>query len=273
MSKQTTCDSIKAKLVAFFTEQTEVTAAEDRCVVTLPLKTLDDRCQDVYVDQKLGDYVLVHDAGNSLAELFTQGIHPTDTHEQQFKKIARRYGATFNAGVFQLVCRPGDSVEQAILAIAQCAALAMFEVVNHQPLIEDEPLTARIGRTLVKWKPEYVDIRQKLRFKGIRAVHSFDFVSFARNRQNNVAIKILVPSGSGPLAQAERYGFLALDIEGQEYEQWQRLAVISKAELWSDPAIELVRNLSADTIMLNSDNEERIETVLPGMMTVLTEAA
>jgi hypothetical protein len=274
MAKPDRCSSNKDALVAFFSSFTEVTAVDDRCVVTLPIKTVDDRYQDVYLDPKLGDYVMVHDGGNSMAELFAQGIHLTDSQNAQLKTIARRYGATFNAGIFQIACAPGDSIERAVFAVAQCAALAMFEVLNHQPIIEDEPLVARTARALHKWKPDYVDIRPKLKVKGNVAEHSFDFVSLARKRgAKNVAIKLLNPSGSGARAQAERYGFLALDIQGREYDNWQRLAIVSKMDEWTESSLKLVNDLSSDVILLDSDHEERLEAVLPGKMNALTDAA
>src|SRR4029078_5025267 len=142
MAKQDHCSSARDALVAFFSSFTEVTAVDGRCVITLPLRTVDDRYLDVYLDEKLADYVIVHDGGNSMSELFVQGIHVTDSQAAQFKAIARRFGATFNAGIFQIACAPGESIERAIFAVAQCASLAMFEVINHQPNIEDEPLVA-----------------------------------------------------------------------------------------------------------------------------------
>lgn len=274
MANQQNCNSIRDNLAAYFAEQTEVTTLNDRCVITLPLKTLDDRYQDVYLDPKLGDYVLVYDGGNSAAELFTQGIHPTDKQTSLFKAIARRYGATFNAGIFQIACAPQDSVEDAIFAVAQCASLAMIEVASHQPLVEDEPLVARVGRALAKWKPEYVDIQRNYKFRGTRAEHSFDFVSFTRRRgTRNVAVELLAPTGGNPRAQAERYGFLALDSERRAPGKWPRIAIVSRVEEWTPPALELVTSLSTEVIRLETDHDERVEILLPSLMTNLTEAA
>lgn len=141
--EQQSCSSIRDALVTFFGAHTEVTTANGRCIVTLPIKTLDDRFIDVYLEPKLGDYVLVHDGGKSMVELFAQGIHLTDTQVGQMKNVAHRYGVTFQNDMFQVGTYSDTAdLHVAILAVAQCAAMAMTPVVSHQPIVEDEPSTA-----------------------------------------------------------------------------------------------------------------------------------
>jgi len=152
----------------------------------------------------------------------------------------------------------------------------MIEVVAHQPIIEDEPISARVARSLHKWQPEYVDIKRRFMVTGKQtgAEHMFDFVSISsdKSRARNVALKILPPS-FGARVQAERYGFLVLDIRGKDVSNWPRLAIVSKAEEWSEPALKMVRDMSAETIELQSDSEHRVESILPGKMTELSEVA
>ncbi len=126
---QKTCHSIRESLLTFFGQQVEVSAVDQNCVLTLPLKTLDDRYIEVFVESTVGDYVMVHDGGNAVAELFLQGIHMNDTRETQMRRIARRYGAAFENNTFTIGCRPAV-VNTAILAIAQCASLAVFDVLK-----------------------------------------------------------------------------------------------------------------------------------------------
>lgn len=271
----TSCRSIRDTVVGFLGEQIEVTTANDQCVITLPIKTLDDRFIDIYVEQKLGKHVLVHDGGKSMAELFAQGIHLTDTQQDHMKTVARRHGVTFQHGTFQVNAEIGNAMNEAIMAIAQCASIAMMPVATHQPTIEDEPISARVSRTLQRWKPQYVDIDRRKIVKGRRAEHFFDFVSHARIKEaRTVAIKLLPPS-HGPRVQADRYGFLALDIDGRSriVDRWQRLAIITRVEEWPKESLQIVRDLSADVIELETDEEHRVESLLPPKMTELTDAA
>jgi hypothetical protein len=176
--------------------------------------------------------------------------------------------------IFQIQCTE-DGVRAAVLAIGQCAALSMIEVVTHQPKIEDEPLSARVQRSLAQWRPDDVEIHRRFPVVGKMGVeHVFDFVSMPTKTSalRTVALKLLAPS-AGSLWQAERYGFFVYDITGRAPYRWPRLAVVSKIEEWSPKALELVRTLSTDVILLETDREERIEIILPLKMTELSEAA
>lgn len=46
-----------------------------------------------------------------------------------------------------------------------------------------------------------------------------------------------------------------------------------RSRVWAASALDVVRNLSTEVILLKSDNEEEVERVLPRTMTELTEAA
>ncbi len=269
------CDSLKDSLVAFLGANMEVTTANGRCIVTLPVRTLDDRFINVYVEPKLGSYVLVHDGGKSIAELFAQGIHLSDGQAAHMKAVARRYGATFQNDMFTCGAH-SDSVELqvAILAIAQCAAMAMVPVLSHEAVVEDEPISARVARTLNRWKPDYVDIRRNFSVRGTHADHRFEFVTFARRKESNtVALRILLP-GYGSRVQAHRYGFMIYDLQQrQEIDRWQKLVIIPKREEWQQEDVNLVKSLASEVIELETDEDERIEGLLPGIMTELTEAA
>lgn len=266
------CRSIRDLIVAYLGAHIEVTTAENHCIVSLPISTVDDRLVDVYVRQTMADYVVVSDGGKSMSELYAQGIHLTESQETTMKAIARQFGATFIGNVFQIGCKVPD-VERSVMAIAQCASMAMFPVLSHKPNIEDEPVAARVARSLNAWKPDYVDIKRRQSIRGHHATHIFDFVSHARRRDaNSVAIKLLPPS-FGPHIQVQRYGFLTYDIAGRLGSEWQRLAIVSKREEWSNADLEVVRQLSDDVIELETDSEDRLEAILPGKMTELTMVA
>jgi hypothetical protein len=268
------CSELRESLIALFAKEIEVTSLDTACIVTLPLKTPDDRYIDVFVEPVRDSlFTYVHDGGKNTAELFAQGIHPNDTQESMLKGIARAHGAVFQNGRFQIACPNAESVRSAILAISQCATLAMIEVVSHVPTVEDEALSSRVARTLKAWQPNYVEIHRRFKVDGRMGQHTFDFVTTpVRLNTRTVAVKILHPS-IGPQIQARLYGFLAYDISGTEAAEWPRLAIVAKSEEWSDRSLQLVSSLSKDTILLETDHEERVESVLPRKMTELTEAA
>src|ERR1700730_3245865 len=98
-----TCSSLRDALLASIASEVEVTTVEKGCIVTLPLKTVDDRYVDVFVDPVLrSQFTYVHDGGKSTAELHAQGVHATETQESILKGIARSYGAHFQDGRFQI---------------------------------------------------------------------------------------------------------------------------------------------------------------------------
>ena len=151
------CSSLRDSLLALFANELEVTAFEAGCIITLPLKTVDDRYIDVFVEPvKDSLFTYVHDGGKSTAELFAQGVHLTDKQTSVLKGVAQRYGAVFQDGRFQIACPSPAVVQSAILAVGQCAVLSMVEIVSHEAVVEDELLSVRVGRSLHSWQPEHV---------------------------------------------------------------------------------------------------------------------
>jgi hypothetical protein len=265
--EQTNCRSIKSSLVALFADQTECVATPNHCIVTLPLLTLDGRLMDVYVEDTLGDVVLVHDGGKTVAELYSHGIHVTDAKRALFKSLAASYGASFEAGTFTIACRKTEA-QSAILRLSQCANLAMFDLLKNAPVIEDEPILSRVGRALEKWRPPSVALRRRLHIKGQTeaADHVFDYVAFGvGERRKNVAVSVLTPTYK-PELQAHNYGFMVKDIDGTDFEKWPRLAVITKRERWSEDEKRLVRSLSQATLELETPQGAEVEEKLPTLI-------
>ena len=270
------CSSIRDSLLSFLGTELEVSTFENQCIITLPLKTLDDRFLDVYVEPRIGDYIVVHDGGRTASELHAQGIHLTDTKRALLQLMASRYGASFDGkdDTFKIGSK-GDAVQSAILAIAQCASLAMHDVLSHSPVIEAEPTRARVRRSLDSWKTQVFKIEHHVPIRGTisGAHHSFDSVAFPEtNGRRTVAVQVLNP-GYGPQVQAARYGFLALDIKETMYNQWPRVAVISKAEQWVEPALQIVRTFSAYTLEVRMGQEELVDEALPEQIAKLSEVA
>ncbi|MGB8061100.1 MAG: DUF1828 domain-containing protein [Candidatus Sulfotelmatobacter sp.] len=252
-----------------------ISTVTDQCVFSLPIKGLNDRTTDVFVEKMLGDSYRVHDAGITTSHLFAQGIHITEHKAEMFEEVAKRLGVNYLAGVFEVSCKESE-IQNAILAVGQCSAIATVEVASHKPIIEEDPIKLRVERSLERWKPNYVrEIRRRVPVKGRKARHTFDFVSFPEDadRSNTVAIQVLAPSHS-PQAQAERYGFLVLDTEQlAPYETWKRFSIVTKVEEWGDRPLQLVQDLSQETVKLVSGEEEKIERMVPQIMEDLSKAA
>lgn len=267
------CSTIKDALVTLFATELEVSARGERCVVTLPLKTLDDRFIEVIIEAAEGSFTYVHDGGKNISELFAQGIHVTDRQADILERVAKSYGAHFYQGRFQVLCSNDSEINDAVLAIGQCSSLAMIEVVSHEAEIEEEPISSRVWRALNAWQPPFVEIQRRYPVKGLRSDHTFDFVSLSvKPSTNNVAVKILAPS-FGPLAQSRLYGYMAYDIAETPAGRWPRIAVVTKADEWSHQALETVRKFSTEVIQLPNDRDQLIETALPQKMDQLTKVA
>jgi hypothetical protein len=263
----TSCSELRESLLDYFRAEVEVSDFKDRCVLTLPMKTVDERLVDVTVERKMPDYFLVHDAGKSLSELFTQGISLTEAKRKNLEDIAKINGATLVRDVFTIGCA-SDKLQNAIIAIGLCSTMAMVELIGHKPEFEEEPLPETVNRSLKQWRPSFVTgIDRRVTVRGRRFPHSFDFVVFPADEPiyHTTAIKLLPPSYGGQI-QAERFAYLVLDIEGTPYDQWSRLAILSKVEMWPLSAIKMITSLSNRTIELRSGEEPQVETLLPSYM-------
>jgi hypothetical protein len=255
MEMTQSCRSVRESLISFLDGQLEVSAFDDYCLVTLPIKTVDDRYLDIFVEPKIGDFYIVHDGGKAAAELYAQGLHITDARLGLLKTLASRFGAVFDAGTFTMGCRT-ETLEQAVFAISQCASLAMLDILSHGPVIEEEPVLSRVRRTLDSWRPSIVELRSRVPVKGNipDVTHVFDFVAFSKeSHRKNVAVKVLRPT-YGSQIQAQRYGFMALDLKDTLADKWPRLAVVAKADQWGESALQIVRRFSARTLEISNSS-------------------
>jgi len=268
------CSDLRASLVRKINDGVDASIVAGQCVFTIPLRSLDERHTEVFVEQKLGDLYRVHDAGITTSHLFAQGIHITEHKAELFEEMARRLGVLYSRGAFEISCKR-EEVDAAILAISQCAAMATFELAAHGPVIEQEPIKQRVQRSLEQSRPQHVEqVGKAVIVKGKKARHTYDFVAFTREpRYSPVAIQILQPSNS-PQAQAERYGFLVLDSEDiPPYSTWKRFAVVTKSESWGDRSLRLVDELSDQTLKLITGEEERVDELVPYIVNELTASA
>ena len=264
--EQANCGSLKAELLEYIARQIDVTAVRDKCVITLPTKTLDDRYPDVFIERKMPDYFLVHDAGKTTSELFAQGIHITDARADLLSSAAERLGVNFVDGVFNVGCT-GAGLSGAILAVSQCMSLGMWEVVHHKPDFGDAPILTLAENALLGWNPGYEHrIQKNLKVKGRQSNHVFEFVSFPTEAVHlPIGLRILRPS-ENPYGQAERYGFFAYDITQTIFENWLRLAVVVKADKWSEESKRIIRKFSNGTLEVETGDEHQIQQLVPHYM-------
>ena len=259
----TNCQFLKANLLDFFGGMIGITEVRDHCVLTLPQKTIDDRLAAVFVEEKMPGHYLVHDGGKTSAELFAQGIHLTDFRVSGMEDLAERYGATFAQGTFRILCDAKD-LSTAIMAISQCAILGTWYILAHKPSFKEEPILHRVEHALETWRAPYEQrIEKRVRVIGQKMEHTLDFVSFPRNGQlrNPIGLKVVRPSDNS-LDQARGYGFMAYDLERTSFGQWPRVAIVTKADEWSDTALDLVRASGTATIPIDADNESSLEKLL-----------
>jgi hypothetical protein len=264
------CSTIRDELASYLGAGVKVSARKDRCVVTLPFTTLDKRRVTVVVEQHAPNTFIVHDGGKTSSELFCQGVSMTRKREEHQVAIAAKFGVHITGRLFKKYCKLGE-LQDGILAVAQCALMAMAELIEQKPVVEEETLGAKVSRVLQVWKPEYVRaIERNVTVDGVTAPHSFHFVSYpSQANYNTVAIKIL--NHDHPRWQAERFGFLGFDIQGAPLvSSWVRCAVVSRAEEWPEASIGLVKKFSHRTLEVYSEHEHDMLSMLPATMEELS---
>lgn len=269
----TKCQLLKSTLLEYLGNSITVAEVRDHCVLTLPHRTLDDRLASVFVEQKMPDYFVVHDGGKTAAELFAQGIHITDLRLGGLEELADRYGATFAQGTFRMGCSAAD-LNTAVMAIGQCAVLGTWHVLGHKPSFEEQPVLHRVGRAMRMWDAPYPnEIRERVKVSGIKIQHTFDFASFPTGERiaNPIGVKVVRPSDN-PMEQARGFGFMAYDLEKTPFGDWYRVAVVTKADDWTETALELVRSSASSTVEVAAGDEEEIEKLLPQQLTELAAA-
>lgn len=260
----TNCNSLKAAVLSYLSDSIEITELRDRCVLTLPTKTIDDRYADVFIEQRLKDSFLVHDAGMTVSQLFAQGIHLTEGRERSFCELAEKFHVTFADGAFKSVCKLED-IQRTIIAISQCATLGSWYVLGHRPSVVEEPVLARVERGIRAWNPGFpVLIEPRVHLTGRTSDHVFEFGIYPKGSELAfpVLTKVLRPSVNSA-ARAREYGFTAYDLDQTDFQSWLRFAVITKSEEWSKDAKGLIRKLSNSTVEVNVGDEESLVDLIP----------
>lgn len=247
------CHSIRASLLHYLGEQTEILSLGDTCIISLPIKTVDNRWVEISVDQRMDGYYVVHDGGKTFGELVSHGVRITESQTILLNQIACTYGAVVKDGAFAVGCK-SDKLQEAILAVAQCASLGMLEAMKHRPVVEEEPIVAVAGDVISEWSAGRGKIQRRAQIQGDSAQHKLDFVFYPSRsgKHHPIAVNVLQPSYT-PMISAQRYGFLALDVDKVAFfRNWRRLAIIARRSEWTPEAVALIEKHAARTLTVRT---------------------
>lgn len=258
------CRSVKESLLDFLGSRVDVYLDEGACVVTLPLRTLDNRYVIVYVEPTATDRFLVHDGGDAAAELFLQGVKLTEGKLTMLRNMAKRYGASFVNNSFTVVAAQG-MLNEAILTVAQCATTGMHDLLKIAPVFDEERVAALVKKTLEKTPPPDMHVQFGVTAKGASADHRFDALAqpFHAVDLRTVAIKTLGTAYPANV-QSERFIGMVLDLRETPFSKWQKLTIVPRSDAWPEEHIRTVKALSDDVILLKTGEDEKvIEKIIP----------
>lgn len=157
------------------------------------------------------------------------------------------------------------------MAIAQCASLAMHEVLYHKTVVASTRVPSMVRRVLYAWDTSEFYVHSNFPLQGTLGNMSqkFDHVAVpagdSADGAREVAVQVLSRTHA-PRIQAERYGFLVLNIKGTRYDSWPRIAVVSNADAWSRSALRLVESLSAKTVAVRTGDAADTLSALPSQI-------
>lgn len=254
----TNCHSIKNTLSAYLATLINVEQINDMCVITLPFETLDRRWVEVFVEPRASDYFLVHDGGKAINELILQGMKVTPSVERGLALIAGRFGISYSDEMFQAGAKIVDLAAK-VYSIGMSSALAMTNLLEHVPMVQEEPLETELAALLKRWSKNRAKVSQKVKVDGNIKQHTFDFLVSPRTGQPT-GISVLNPT-AGALAAAERFGFKASDLANTKFGKWRRVAIETKAEIWSPEARKIVHRCADVVIPINSSDHPRYQEI------------
>lgn len=241
-----TCQSIKAALTDHLVESVEVHSVREMCIATLPMRTVDSRWVDVFIEPRAKDFYLISDGGKAVNELIMQGIKVTESVHREFGLIARAMGVSYRDEVFEMGTK-FENLARAAHAVGMCSAIATHRLVEHVVSEEEVSLHEQFNGILRKWARRRASVTENVKIEGGLRQHTFDFLVSPR-KGLPIAVSILNPTG-GPLAAAERFGFRARDIaDSTTANKWPLLAVETRSETWTPDATRIVSRFAASVI-------------------------
>jgi hypothetical protein len=229
-------------MLQYLAERTAAGAFHNSCVVTLPIRTFDNRLVDVFIEERQSDFYLVHDAGKAANELILRGGNITKSVNERYAQIAENFGVAWRDEMFQFGCK-FPLLAPTAYAVAMCSAIATLDLLSLCPMQDDETVREQFGHALKGWSRKRVKIKDRLTVPGEwKQQHTFDFVAYPKSG-SPIAINVLTP-GSSSISAAERAAFRQRDLENTAFGGWRKVSVATGSEMWSHPARELVERCS-----------------------------
>lgn len=239
-------------------------------VITMPLKTVDDRWVSVVIEEKQSGYFLVHDGGKTDSELFCQGI-AMDTVESFNAKVAARYSLSIAGDrSIQKLCTRAE-LPQTILAVAEASAVMTAQLVSRLIEVETKDVEAKVAETLDLWRPDEFEIRHEMQIQGRWDRYILDFVALAKQGARNTTAISILSGSSNALRQARDYGMMLVDLRGTEkYADWASLALIVGATGWSPKARKIVLELASGIIDISPETQSDVEALMLERLNAVT---
>jgi hypothetical protein len=257
---ETQCSGIiKEALISHLSSHVAVQQIGDTCVATLPIETLDKRWVGVFIEPRAKDFYLIHDGGKAVNELILQGMKITPAVERGLSLVANRFGVSYGDEMFQTGAKIPDLAPKAY-AVAMSSALAMANLLEHVPVVEEEPLEGQIGVLLHRWGRNRAKVTENVQVAGEIKRHTFNFLVSPRRKGLPIGVSVLHPT-AGALAAAERFGFKAKDLANTTFGKWRRVAVEDKAEIWSPDARKIVESCADFVIPVRSGERATFEQI------------
>lgn len=253
------CKTIKDAILQHLTERTTAEHSGDLCIVTLPVRTVDDRLVDVFIEARQADFYLVHDAGKAANELILHGLNLTNAMNRNYSLLAEHFGLKWSDEMFQTGCKLAQ-IGAAALAVATCSSMATLDLLGFVPQPEEETAHKQFGVALRSWSKRRKSVREYVPVKGSWKRHSFDFVYYPPKSAQPIAINVLSPAGN-PISSADRAAFRAKDLVGTPFEHWRKVIVQTDAEAWTNPASTLLAKCSDLVIEINSGTKPTPELI------------
>jgi hypothetical protein len=253
---------IKELVARYFTDNLRASPSmESGSIITLPIKTVDDRWVSVMIEEKHG-YFLVHDGGKTDSELFCQGVQMSDDVEQFNTSVAAKYQLRIENGIIQRTCQINE-LPQTIMAVAEAATVIAAQLVSQLAEPEVPAVRGTVSEALRLWKSEDFRIEENPQIEGRLSAYTMTFVAWAQNQMHSsAAINILPHSNSSN--RALKYALMLLDLKGiPSYKDLVQIALVLKADQWSEPSLELVNKVADETMTVtpNTQVESRIRQI------------
>jgi hypothetical protein len=241
------CSSIESLLREQWLERLVVkSVGENLCIASLPMSTVDNRQPDVFIETRVGDYLLAHDGGKAFNELILSGHKGTEAVERSFQGLAQQFGILWKDQSFQMLCKL-DRLPDAVLAISSASLAASVFLLDRIPVEPSDTTFEALRKALKHWAKSKARLKETVTAPGAVKQHRFDFLLTPNAGFPPIGVSVLSP-GNSALFAAERYAFKLLDLKSSPAGKWGQLVVQTNDEEWSGNARKII-NRMADAVI------------------------